>query len=79
MPWKAENLSFQGKKDFENRSMGYGVITFFVQLLRFCLCRALYEKTWKKGEISKNDDAILLVTPLFLNRFSIFFLRKLSC
>ena len=23
MPRKAEHLSFQGKKDFENRSMGY--------------------------------------------------------
>jgi len=59
--------------------MGYGVITFLVQLLRFCPYRALYEKTWKKGEISKNaknDDAILLVTPLLLKRFSIFFPPK---
>ena len=30
MPRKAEHLSFQGeKKDFENQSMGYGVISFF--------------------------------------------------
>jgi len=53
--------------------MGYGDIAFSVQLLRFCPCGALYEKLWKKGEISKNakiDDANLLITPLFLNRFS---------
>ena len=63
--------------------MGYGVVSFFVQLLRCCPCGALYEKTWKKGEISKNaniDDANLLITPLFMNRFSkSFFLQKLSC
>ena len=74
------HVSFQGKKDFENRSMGYGVISYFVQLLQFCSSPALYEKTWKNGEISKNaklDDAILLTTPLFLNRFSkIFFPPK---
>ena len=38
MPRKAEHLSSQGKKDFENRSMGYGVISLFVQLLQFCPC-----------------------------------------
>ena len=32
MPRKAEHLSFQGKKDFENQSMGYGVISFFCEV-----------------------------------------------
>ena len=56
MPRKAEHLSFQGENDFENRSMGYGVISFFVQLLRFCP----QGKFQKKAKI---DDAILLITP----------------
>ena len=79
MPRKAEHLCFQGKKDFEKQSMDYGVISFFVQLLRFCPCGALYEKNMEKGEISKNaniDDAIVLITPLVLNRFSIIFPLK---
>ena len=41
------------KKDFENRSMGYGDIAFFVQLLQFCPYGALYEKLWKKGKFQK--------------------------
>ena len=53
MPRKAEHLSFQGKKDFENRSMGYGDISFFVQLLRFCPCGALYEKSGKRVSLKK--------------------------
>ena len=65
--------AFQGKK-LKIRA-GVTVISIFVKLLRFCPPAILYEKTLKGGEISKmqkNDNAILLITPLFLNQFSKF-------
>ena len=82
MPRKAEHLSFQGKKRFWKSE--HGLRSYVFHFCAVTLILSMRSPLWKnveKGEISKNakiDDAILLITPLFLNRFSNLFSSE-SC
>ena len=73
MPRKAEHLSFQGKKILKIGAWVTELLHFLCSYSNFVRVEPSMKKRGTKGEISKNakiDDANLLITPLFINRFS---------
>ena len=63
MPRKAEHLSSQGKKRFWKSELGLRSYFIFCAAIPILSAREISKK-------AKIDDANLLITPLFLNRFS---------
>ena len=72
MPRKAEHLSFQGKKRFWKSELGLRSYFIFCAAIPILSTREISKK-------AKIDDANLLITPLFLNRFSKSFFSSESC
>ena len=80
----SESWTFQLSREKKILKIGAWVtelLHFLCSYSNFDFAQPSMKKRGKKGEISKNakiDDAILLITPLFLNRFSNFFSSE-SC